>query len=182
MKFALTTSIITIVSIFFATLVGGNFSKKQKETTLKEQTPRITKSPHTNQENFKNQENQTLRIAWRTINIQREPSRNSEVVTQGIYGESVKILQKSNDWVEVSLPDQSNYTGWLPNKALTLTSIYDTFYSQKIVSSTNANVLNKPDINSNKIVSLPMGSVISSDPTYTNENFIKINLLDGQIG
>ena len=49
------------------------------------------------------------------INLQKKPSRKSEIVTQMIYGESFSILEKNNKWLKIKIKED-NYKGYIQRK------------------------------------------------------------------
>ena len=49
------------------------------------------------------------------INLQKKPSRKSEIVTQMIYGESFSILKKNNKWLKIKIKED-NYKGYIKRK------------------------------------------------------------------
>ena len=49
------------------------------------------------------------------INLQKKPSRKSEIVTQMIYGESFSILKKNNKWMKIKIKED-NYKGYIQHK------------------------------------------------------------------
>ena len=50
-------------------------------------------------------------------NIYKKPSSKSEITSQIIYGEKIKILKESNNWLKIkTLID--NYSGFIKNKKL----------------------------------------------------------------
>ena len=49
------------------------------------------------------------------INLHKNPSTKSEIVTQMIYGESFSILKKSKKWLKIKIKDD-NYKGYLKNR------------------------------------------------------------------
>ena len=53
-------------------------------------------------------------IAVGTAGIRKEPDHASEMVSQGVLGETFEILERSADgkWLSVRL-DRDGYTGWL---------------------------------------------------------------------
>lgn len=50
------------------------------------------------------------------VDIQKEPDRVSEVVTQALYAMELALLEEQGDWVHVLLPD--TYTGWVKKSSL----------------------------------------------------------------
>ena len=49
------------------------------------------------------------------VNLQKKPSRKSEIVTQMIYGESFSILKKNNKWLKIKIKED-NYKGYIQRK------------------------------------------------------------------
>ncbi len=49
------------------------------------------------------------------INLHKNPSTKSEIVTQMIYGESFSIYQKNKEWLKIKIKED-NYTGYIKNK------------------------------------------------------------------
>jgi cell wall-associated NlpC family hydrolase len=52
---------------------------------------------------------------YSVINLQKKPSRKSEIVTQMIYGESFSILKKNNKWLKIKIKED-NYKGYIQRK------------------------------------------------------------------
>jgi len=46
------------------------------------------------------------------IPVRAVPSHKSEMVTQILFGELYRILQKENEWLMIQL-SYDNYTGWI---------------------------------------------------------------------
>ena len=86
-------------------------------------------------------------------NIYKKPSKQSEVISQIIYGEKFKILAKNKSWIKIkTLFD--NYNGFIKN------SKYIEKFSPKYkVSSLKANIFKKPGIKTNSW--LPLASKLS---------------------
>ena len=49
------------------------------------------------------------------INLYRESSTKSEIVTQMIYGESFSILKKNTQWLKIKIKED-NYKGFIKKK------------------------------------------------------------------
>ena len=49
------------------------------------------------------------------INLYKEPSLKSEIVTQMIYGDSFSISKKSKKWLKIKIKED-NYKGYIKNK------------------------------------------------------------------
>ena len=52
---------------------------------------------------------------YSVTNLQKKPSRKSEIVTQMIYGESFSILKKYNKWLKIKIKED-NYKGFIQHK------------------------------------------------------------------
>ncbi len=55
--------------------------------------------------------------------VYRSPDETSEMVTQALFNQHLRILQESRDWIRVSVPDQlrdwQEYRGWVPASQVT---------------------------------------------------------------
>ncbi len=49
------------------------------------------------------------------VPLRAEPSNKAEMISQILFGELIKIIEKSNSWLRVSL-DYDNYEGWIDEK------------------------------------------------------------------
>ena len=49
------------------------------------------------------------------INLYKKPSKDSEIVTQIIYGESFSVFKKSKKWMNIKIKED-NYKGFIQNK------------------------------------------------------------------
>lgn len=121
-------------------------------------------------------------ITVKVANIYRNPSTDSERVTQALQGEPVKILNRRGSWLEVSLPDQFNYQGWLQESRLKNVLIDTDRLNHKIISVLSAEVRTLPSVTAPILVVLPMGAVVESEPFKANSNFISVRLVDGRKG
>ena len=52
---------------------------------------------------------------YNITNIHKKPSKNSEIVTQMIYGESFLVLKKTKKWLKIKI-SEDNYKGYILNK------------------------------------------------------------------
>ena len=97
-------------------------------------------------------------------NIYKKPSKQSEVVSQIIYGEKFKILAKNKSWIKIqTLFD--NYKGFIKNS-----KYVEKFNSNYKVSSLKAKIFKKPGIETNSW--LPLASKLSV--FEQNRNYVKI--------
>jgi gamma-D-glutamyl-L-lysine dipeptidyl-peptidase len=156
---------------------------QKKEQITPEQTPKNSPIPTIKPKNIptsQTNENQNLYIGLAVVNVYKEPKINSETVTQALYGESVKIIQTEGEWVKVKLPDQYDYSGWL--QISQLRSLANNPQKSQIVAVINAVVYSQPDINSNILNYLPMGTVVHPESEGENSQFTRVKLLDGNQG
>jgi len=98
------------------------------------------------------------------INLYKKPSSKSKIVTQMIYGESFKIINKSTKWIKIKTKED-NYTGYARKRKFI-------FYLKPThkVSSLFANIYKKPNFK-NKIGKLPYVAKIKVDKI--NSKFAK---------
>lgn len=119
-------------------------------------------------------------IAFPVTDIQRDPTQDSERVTQALYGEPVAILEQQGNWLKVKLPHQENYEGWVnyfalqPAKKLQSATAY-------IIKVPNTSVYSQPQANAETIVELSLGAVVPSSETQSGE-FTQITLMNGSQG
>ena len=59
--------------------------------------------------------NKLLTSTFPEINVHKKRSLNSEIVTQMIYGDSFKILEKKNKWFKIKILED-NYKGFIKEK------------------------------------------------------------------
>jgi hypothetical protein len=97
------------------------------------------------------------------INLYKKASTKSEIVTQMIYGESFKIINKSSKWLKIKIKEDK-YIGYIKTKKF--------FYIRPThkVSVLSANTYKKPNF-TNKIIKLPYASKIKIDEV--NSKFSK---------
>jgi cell wall-associated NlpC family hydrolase len=85
-------------------------------------------------------------VAWNK-NLTTAAARawlDGRVVTQALYGESVRVLARRGDWTEVAVADQPTpldsrgYPGWLPTRQLRLGAALDSRGSYVVVKARTA--------------------------------------------
>ena len=86
-------------------------------------------------------------------NIYKKASKQSEVISQILYGERFKILSKKKDWIKIK-SSFDNYIGYIQNK-----NYIDKHFPKYKVCSLKANIFSKPNKKTKKF--LPFGSKIS---------------------
>ena len=92
-------------------------------------------------------------------NMYSHPSDKSDVVSQVIYGNNVKLLVAHGEWSRIQTDDR--YKGWVPSRHLRVIlsgNGYATSGAVVQVDSLFANVYNEPDVTKHKpVVTLPYG-------------------------
>ena len=56
-----------------------------------------------------------MRNIQSVINVYNKKNKNSQLVTQLLYGESFKIIKKNNKWIKIS-NDYDHYKGFIKNR------------------------------------------------------------------
>lgn len=76
-----------------------------------------------------------------TLDIYKEPSTNSERVTQALYNQGVKVLAIKDSWSNVKAVD--GYTGWVKTKSINFdcSSINASLYKYRIVITAKAKTI-----------------------------------------
>lgn len=57
------------------------------------------------------------------VSLHRHPTSSSEVVTQALLWEPVRIVARQGGWAKVTLPWQFSYVGWIEAKAFTFGTV-----------------------------------------------------------
>jgi len=99
--------------------------------------------------------------------IRSNPSDESEIVTQLLFGDYVTILEKGNPWIKIK-NHTDTYEGWMDFKQLTYINKAD--FSKGITNSTNY-IIKQPYINVSSIFgrqTLYIGSIL---PFFKNNTF-----------
>ncbi len=120
-------------------------------------------------------------MALGVASVHQKPSGNSERVTQALHGEPVRVLSRQGSWVEVSLPEQFDYHGWMQESALKAIPTGD-WLNLKIISVASVEVRTLPGGNAPLVEVLSLGTVVASEPSKTNEDFTFVKLVDGRNG
>ena len=105
------------------------------------------------------------------INLHKKPSKKSEIVTQMIYGETFKIINKSSKWLKIKIMEDK-YTGYIRNK---------NFISRVVpthkVSALSANIYKNSNFK-NKNTKLPYASKIKIDKKKSNFSRFQNNWIE----
>ena len=92
------------------------------------------------------------------VNLYKKPSVKSEIITQMIYGEGFKIINKSLKWLKIII-NEDKYIGYIQNK-----QFFSYIKPTHKVSVLFANTFKGPKYK-NKITNLPYASKIKIDET-----------------
>lgn len=93
--------------------------------------------------------------------LRAEPRYGSELVSQGLLGMPVKILEKRGGWLSIQTPDK--YIGWMNGSVKTMTKSELQQYLQKpkvIVTSVTTLSLEKPNGDSYPVSDLVAGNML----------------------
>ena len=145
-------------------------------------TTNLAKSKTNIQTNTTKVQIPNIYITLKLVDIHREPSSKSERVTQALHGEPVNILQQQDNWVEISLPHQFDYRGWVKTSALKQVNTAADWLNLKIVNESNVEVFNLPKKDSSILETLSLGMVVSSQLSESNGEFTLIKLVNGRTG
>ena len=112
------------------------------------------------------------------VNLHKNPSTKSEIVTQMIYGESFSILKKSKKWLKVKIKDY-NYKGYLKNRNFSSyfkpthkvkslkANVYENFNKKKIITKLSFGSRIRVKLSKKKLCSFERGWVEKKDLVST---------------
>lgn len=94
------------------------------------------------------------------IPLRIEPSDRSEILSQVLFGEHFKIIERHNQWVKIKL-FFDNYEGWVDEKQFKILSQadYTKLSNEEIVL--NADLINYITNDSHFLMPIPLGSSLS---------------------
>jgi gamma-D-glutamyl-L-lysine dipeptidyl-peptidase len=122
-------------------------------------------------------ETSEMYISDAVANVYKENSNRSEKVTQAIYGELVKVLAQADEWVQIELPEQMDYKGWVTKKNITQKNNIQEF-NRKIIHTKLAAVFTDSNQKSSVIAQLPLGSTVEvgvNQPLVNNMYLIRLS-------
>ena len=95
------------------------------------------------------------------VPMRAEPRDTSELVSQVIYGESFKIIEKRANWSLIKL-SFDNYNGWVDNKQLVEIdkSIYDSINSE--INIYSLDLIEFIQIKDKGLLTIPLGSTLNT--------------------
>lgn len=114
-------------------------------------------------------------------NMYQTADDNSEVVSQAIYGTSVKILESQKKWVKIQTPDE--YQGWVQKADLINANVRATQH-KLTVTNLFAQIYAVNDTTPHKpVMTVPFGTTfpIVAQPRDSGGRWIKIRLLNNDI-
>ena len=118
-------------------------------------------------------------------NMYRDPSLQSDVVSQAIYGTNVQRVQANDGWADIRTAD--DYTGWirLSNVREVNGHPYATASPIVRVSQLSSNIYREPDVTKHApIVTIPWESRLEvlSKKTVDGDRWLEVRLPDGSTG
>jgi SH3-like domain-containing protein len=93
--------------------------------------------------------------------LRAEPRYGAELVSQGLLGMPVKIVEKCDGWLRIQTPEK--YAGWVNGsvKAMTKEELHQYLQKPKVVvTSLSCHSLEKPDNNSRPVSDLVAGNML----------------------
>ncbi len=118
-------------------------------------------------------------------NMYRDPSPQSDVVSQAIYATNVPGLETKHGWAKIKTAD--DYTGWiqLSNVLKLKGQPYAMTGAVVRVSELSSNVYREPDVTAHApIVTIPWESRLEvlADKVAAGDRWLKVRLPDGSLG
>ncbi len=124
-------------------------------------------------------------VARPVVNMYRNATDASDVVSQALYGTGVSTLQSNQGWFNIRTAD--GYTGWV--EAADLKTLNGGSYAPKDdavrVTALSANVYREPDVTAHApVLQLPWEARLEPAPTpaKNTERWLEVRLVDGQMG
>ena len=124
-------------------------------------------------------------MARPVVNMYRNATDASDVVSQALYGTGVLTRQSSQGWFQILTAD--GYTGWV--EAADLKTLDGATYAPKgnavRVTALTANIYREPDVTAHApLLRLPWESRLepAPAPAKNTERWLEVRLVDGQMG
>jgi hypothetical protein len=124
-------------------------------------------------------------VARPVVNMYRNATDASDVVSQALYGTGVLTRQSSQGWFQILTAD--GYTGWVA--AADLKTLDGATYAPKgnavRVAALSANVYREPDVTAHApLLELPWEARLEPAPVPAkiSERWLEVRLVDGQMG
>lgn len=117
-------------------------------------------------------------------NMYSKPTRETDVVSQAIYGTAVGVIEQQAGWAKVRTPD--DYTGWMPEASLRKLGAGEQPYAAAgrvaMVESTFANLYREPDVTTYApALTVPFETRLAVvEEPKDNPRWMRIALVDGR--
>ncbi len=124
-------------------------------------------------------------VAKPVVNMYRDASAASDVVSQALYGTGVLTLKTGQGWTNIRTAD--GYTGWVDASDLKVLdgATYAPAGNAVRVAELTANIYSEPDVTRHApILQLPWESRLEPVPgqTKTGQRWLQVRLVDGRTG
>jgi gamma-D-glutamyl-L-lysine dipeptidyl-peptidase len=113
-------------------------------------------------------------------NMYSKPDRDSDVVSQAIYGANVDVVEDRGEWKKIRTAD--DYTGWTPSSWLRAGARYAASGRVAEVASLFANLYREPDVTKHEpVIVLPFEARLEvvSEPATAGRRWIEARLAGG---
>ena len=123
-------------------------------------------------------------VAVPVVDMYRNPSTDSDVVSQAIYGTDVLSLKKQADWYDIRTAD--GYTGWVQAsrlKSLGVAGPYAPEGKAVHVTGLSANIYDQPNIKHHApLLRLPWEAQLETmtASAASSDRWVQVRLVDGQ--
>ncbi len=119
-------------------------------------------------------------ISRPVANMYSGPSRDTDVVSQAIYGTNVSVLEQKPGWAKIRTPDE--YTGWTPTEWMRERAPYAASGRVAEVESLFANIYREPDVTKHEpLLTAPYETRLEV-AAERDERWIEVRLVDGVAG
>ena len=124
-------------------------------------------------------------VAKPVVNMYRNASAESDVVSQALYGTGVSILKSDAGWTNIRTAD--GYTGWVADGDLKMLhgSSYAAAGDAVRVAELSANIYREPDVTRHApVLELPWESLLepAADKSKNTSRWLQVTLVDGSTG
>ena len=107
------------------------------------------------------------------VPVRSEPSDRSEIVTQLLFGEHLKILERQNQWARIKI-QFDDYEGWVDSKQYQVISEANYNQLSKEAIILNADLIDYITSSDNLLLPIPLGASLS----FLNNNEINTSNFD----
>jgi SH3-like domain-containing protein len=123
-------------------------------------------------------------VAKAVVNMYRDPSATSDVVSQALYGTGVFTLKTQPGWINIRTAD--GYTGWVAASDLKPLNggTYAPAGKAVRIAELTANVYSEPDVTLHApVLQLPWEARLETvpDAAKNTERWLQVRLVDGQL-